>query len=551
MLNKTSLDSSLEKINDAVLTQSIFGRMFGFGDLEILTASEIGDQQVPHDHRPDRVQEGDARREARVRARTWRGGFRPAPPIRDEADAAVTGGDRDGRRDGRDGRAAGRRRRRRAATRAPRPGRPRRGDPDARAPRRPARPRRDQRRGVRGARRRTCSAGSSGYHTRDPSRGAAWTRTQLIPIVIVVAILLLVGFPVHEFAHAFAAYRLGDGTAKLFGRLTLNPIVHFDPLGGILLAASFLASRARSASAGPSRRRSTRTTCRAAARARRSSPPPGPSRTWSWRSPARIPLRYRAREPGDPAQRPDRHPGAGPVRADQHRPDGLQPDPDPAARRLARSCSPPSTGRPSTRSGRSSSSTGSSILHRVFFLPPGHSVGSQVLFPDHRLGSMASWWAGKVRQFRAHLRASVSPGRAGGPGGLADPGAARAVRLDARRRPAPRPRRRRLAARRRRDGPRPAARRPAPRRRQGRHRHLAAGRVLARPALRDVGLGRAPVGCRASGRRSSGCATHAETSAALALGAGCSARTVELIRYQDDPRDPVAGERLRLADEAN
>lgn len=62
----------------------------------------------------------------------------------------------------------------------------------------------------------------------------------ILPRVIVVAIMLLVGFPVHEFAHALAAYRLGDGTAKLFGRLTLNPIVHFDPLGGMLLAVSFL-----------------------------------------------------------------------------------------------------------------------------------------------------------------------------------------------------------------------------------------------------------------------------------------------------------------------
>jgi Zn-dependent protease len=62
----------------------------------------------------------------------------------------------------------------------------------------------------------------------------------ILPRVIVVAIMLLVGFPVHEFAHALAAYRLGDGTAKLFGRLTLNPIVHFDPLGGILLAVSFI-----------------------------------------------------------------------------------------------------------------------------------------------------------------------------------------------------------------------------------------------------------------------------------------------------------------------
>ena len=44
---------------------------------------------------------------------------------------------------------------------------------------------------------------------------------------------------------------------------------------------------------------------------------------------------------------------------------------------------------------------------------------------------------------------------------------------------------------------------------------------------------------------------HAELSARMAEGAGCSERTVELIRWQDDPRDPEAGERLRLADEAN
>jgi len=44
---------------------------------------------------------------------------------------------------------------------------------------------------------------------------------------------------------------------------------------------------------------------------------------------------------------------------------------------------------------------------------------------------------------------------------------------------------------------------------------------------------------------------HAETSARLAEAAGCSPRTVELIRWQDEPRDPEAGERLRLADEAN
>jgi Zn-dependent protease len=63
---------------------------------------------------------------------------------------------------------------------------------------------------------------------------------QLLASIIVVAIMLLVGFPVHEFSHALAAYRLGDSTARFMGRLTLNPIVHFDPLGGILLTITFL-----------------------------------------------------------------------------------------------------------------------------------------------------------------------------------------------------------------------------------------------------------------------------------------------------------------------
>jgi hypothetical protein len=45
--------------------------------------------------------------------------------------------------------------------------------------------------------------------------------------------------------------------------------------------------------------------------------------------------------------------------------------------------------------------------------------------------------------------------------------------------------------------------------------------------------------------------THAQTSAALAAAAGCSRRTVELIRNQDAPLDPEFGELLKLADEAN
>ncbi len=42
IINKHVIDSSLEKVNDVVLTQSFFGRMFDYGDIEILTASEVG-----------------------------------------------------------------------------------------------------------------------------------------------------------------------------------------------------------------------------------------------------------------------------------------------------------------------------------------------------------------------------------------------------------------------------------------------------------------------------------------------------------------------------
>jgi Zn-dependent protease len=59
---------------------------------------------------------------------------------------------------------------------------------------------------------------------------------------ILIAIFLLVAFPVHEFAHAAAAYWLGDGTAKMFGRLTLNPVAHFDRFGGLMLVLTAIAT---------------------------------------------------------------------------------------------------------------------------------------------------------------------------------------------------------------------------------------------------------------------------------------------------------------------
>ena len=46
---------------------------------------------------------------------------------------------------------------------------------------------------------------------------------------------ILIGLTVHEWAHAYAAYRLGDPTARNLGRMTLNPIAHIDPIGFLML----------------------------------------------------------------------------------------------------------------------------------------------------------------------------------------------------------------------------------------------------------------------------------------------------------------------------
>jgi Zn-dependent protease len=50
-----------------------------------------------------------------------------------------------------------------------------------------------------------------------------------------VVIALVLAFTVHEFAHAYVAYKFGDTTAKDQGRLTLNPVQHLDPFGTILI----------------------------------------------------------------------------------------------------------------------------------------------------------------------------------------------------------------------------------------------------------------------------------------------------------------------------
>jgi Zn-dependent protease len=55
-----------------------------------------------------------------------------------------------------------------------------------------------------------------------------------VVLIVFEIVVLILAFSVHECAHAWSAWRLGDPTAKMLGRVTLNPIKHLDPLGSIL-----------------------------------------------------------------------------------------------------------------------------------------------------------------------------------------------------------------------------------------------------------------------------------------------------------------------------
>src|SRR6185503_6098579 len=52
-------------------------------------------------------------------------------------------------------------------------------------------------------------------------------------VAFIIAIIL--GITVHEFMHAYTAHRMGDDTARLMGRLSLNPMAHLDPFGTLLI----------------------------------------------------------------------------------------------------------------------------------------------------------------------------------------------------------------------------------------------------------------------------------------------------------------------------
>ncbi len=55
----------------------------------------------------------------------------------------------------------------------------------------------------------------------------------IINLMVRVFVIFCV-LPIHEFAHALVAYKLGDDTAKLKGRMTINPLAHIDPIGALM-----------------------------------------------------------------------------------------------------------------------------------------------------------------------------------------------------------------------------------------------------------------------------------------------------------------------------
>jgi Zn-dependent protease len=55
------------------------------------------------------------------------------------------------------------------------------------------------------------------------------------PSILIGFAIVLVSLTIHEAAHAWTADKLGDPTARLLGRVSLNPVVHIDPIGTILL----------------------------------------------------------------------------------------------------------------------------------------------------------------------------------------------------------------------------------------------------------------------------------------------------------------------------
>ena len=65
-----------------------------------------------------------------------------------------------------------------------------------------------------------------------------------LPALVITFLVLIFSLTVHEAAHAWSASRLGDDTARRLGRVSLNPVVHTDPIGTLLLPLIAMISNA-------------------------------------------------------------------------------------------------------------------------------------------------------------------------------------------------------------------------------------------------------------------------------------------------------------------
>ena len=68
--------------------------------------------------------------------------------------------------------------------------------------------------------------------------------TDILRSIILYAVPVILAITLHEAAHGYVARRLGDNTAWVLGRVTLNPLKHIDPVGTILVPAILLAAGA-------------------------------------------------------------------------------------------------------------------------------------------------------------------------------------------------------------------------------------------------------------------------------------------------------------------
>jgi Zn-dependent protease len=62
-----------------------------------------------------------------------------------------------------------------------------------------------------------------------------------LTVIVIIVFVILLSMTLHEAMHAFTSYWLGDDTARLQGRLTLNPLAHIDPIGTLLIPGSLIA----------------------------------------------------------------------------------------------------------------------------------------------------------------------------------------------------------------------------------------------------------------------------------------------------------------------